>query len=185
MCRWARGIALLLATAVSGCISQGPSDRSYGRAQRLLRSDPRLAEAAFQTSCRSESYGPGCTAAARLHASGQGVKQDLALALTLFLDGCHKGDPIGCMELRDRYARGEAERDASPEAEAAFAAVVERYRSGCFSGVAQACLGAGVLMKLGWGTARNGYNGRRLIQKACAMGSPEACAEVDVSGNVP
>ena len=90
------------------------------------------------------------------------------------------------MALRDLPPDGEREEPGfTPGADqvADFGEAMDRYRAACFEGDPDACLGAGVLISLGWGIDRNRYNGSRLVQKACRMGSELACRESGVGAS--
>ena len=81
-------------------------------------------------------YDKSCGHAARLYATGDGVTQDLAVALQLYTKACRGADGVACSELGQMHEAGKGTGKNAIIAEM-------HYRRGCYMGNAEACADLG------------------------------------------
>ena len=111
--------------------------------------------------------GLGCHNLAVLHLEGTGVPADPARAAALFERGCARGHASACLELGRRKLLADGLPEDRPGAVAAL-------HTACTL-AARTCDGLATAYEYGLGVTEDAARARRLYDRACGTGRPEAC----------
>jgi hypothetical protein len=90
--------------------------------------------------------------------------------------GCELGDATACTNLGDSYRKGQGTPPDPALAEAAFAKALASHRASCDRGEASGCYMLGHAYREGQGVPADAAEGKRLDEKACALGQVFSCA---------
>lgn len=122
----------------------------------------------YATACVG-GYMESCANLGNLYQKGQGVEQNGAMALELYVKACEGKEEFGCFNAGVMYGFGKAgvEKD--------FIKARSYYHKACELGGAEACFNLGVMYENGGGGKQDSAKALDLYEKACDLGNGFGC----------
>lgn len=150
-----------------GCVNLGNAYRDgIG-----LKQDPARAAEIFREACGRQDVGEetavqvrACVLLGALEMNGLGVPQDTESGLARSMDGCTRGDAVGCFNVGSLHASRED-----------FTRASGFYEKSCDGGDAEGCYRLGVLYDEAKGVPFDPARSAALFRKACTAGFNAAC----------
>lgn len=150
-----------------GCVNLGDAYRDGLGVPK----DPARAAELFREACERKvgedeesARVRACVLLGAFELDGLGVAQNVESGLARSVDGCTRGDAVGCFNVAQVYASRNDYRRAS-----------ELYAKSCEAGDAEACYELGVLYDEAKGVPYDPVRRSDLFRRACAAGFARAC----------
>jgi uncharacterized protein len=150
-----------------GCVNLGKAYRDGTGVQQ----DPARAAEIFREVCarkvgedEASAQLRACVLLGAFESSGLGVPMNVESGLARSLDGCARGDSLGCFNAGALYASREE-----------YSRAAGFYQKSCDGGDAEACHELAVLYDEAKGVAFDHARSRALFRRACTLGFTRAC----------